>query len=106
LSKEPKFAKNNNTSNAFVIPRASLEAYLKKKEIWKVVFCGVSVDLCLGSTVRDASDRGVGTHIVVINNGQPEKDLKVKGEGDLVLFGDGCGYSGMAPFIIHFSGRF
>ncbi|KAG4441795.1 hypothetical protein IFR05_002719 [Cadophora sp. M221] len=58
---EPVFSKSRNS--AFITSEPELETYLKEKEIWKVYFVGLSVDLCLGSTVRSASDLGVADHV-------------------------------------------
>lgn len=57
---------------------SGLETYLKEKQIWKIYFVGLSVDLCLGSTVRSASDLGVADHF--------DEGKVVK--GDLVLVED------------------
>lgn len=68
-----------STSDAFAARgQTGLREYLAEKDVRKVVFCGVAVDLCLGSTVRGASDAGVGDYVL---GGE-----KVK--GDLVLVGD------------------
>lgn len=68
-----------STSDAFAErSRSGLREYLVEKGVRKVVFCGVAVDLCLGSTVRGASDAGVGDHVVGGENAK----------GDLVLVGD------------------
>ncbi|KAL5320374.1 hypothetical protein ACEPPN_011175 [Leptodophora sp. 'Broadleaf-Isolate-01'] len=65
---EPVFSKSTNS--AFIRlptpepePELELEKYLREKEIWKIYFVGLSVDLCLGSTVRSASDLGVADHV-------------------------------------------
>jgi nicotinamidase-related amidase len=55
---EPVISKSSNS--AFITPE--LEKLLREREIWKVYFIGLSVDLCLGSTIRSASDLGVADH--------------------------------------------
>lgn len=89
---EPVFSKSTNS--AFIRlptpepePELELEKYLREKEIWKIYFVGLSVDLCLGSTVRSASDLGVADHV--------DAEGRVV-KGDLVVVEDavaavGCG---------------
>jgi len=48
------------TSSA--LQSSDLGDFLRAKHIWTVFFAGVSVDACLGSTVRHASDLDVGDH--------------------------------------------
>ncbi|KAH7364754.1 putative isochorismatase family hydrolase [Rhexocercosporidium sp. MPI-PUGE-AT-0058] len=61
---EPVFSKSTNS--AFITRfTPELEAYLKEKEVWRIYFVGLSVDLCLGSTVRSACDLGVADHVDV-----------------------------------------
>lgn len=36
---------------------------MRAKTCWKIYFAGLSVDLCLGTTVRHASDLDVGKHV-------------------------------------------
>lgn len=55
---EPVFPKATNSA----FQSSDLGDFLKAKQIWKVYFAGLSVDLCLGSTVRHASDLDVGKH--------------------------------------------
>jgi nicotinamidase-related amidase/catechol 2,3-dioxygenase-like lactoylglutathione lyase family enzyme len=59
LPSERVFAKSTNS--AFMTP--DLEEYIKEKEIWEIYFVGLSVDLCLGSTIRHASDLKIGEHV-------------------------------------------
>jgi nicotinamidase-related amidase len=40
-----------------------LGEYIKKNEIWEVYFAGLAVDLCVGSTVRHASDLKIADHV-------------------------------------------
>jgi nicotinamidase-related amidase len=68
---------SKNTNSAFITP--DLQELLKQKQIWKIYFVGLSVDLCLGSTIRSASDLQVADH--VDENGKVVK-------GDIVLIGD------------------
>jgi nicotinamidase-related amidase/catechol 2,3-dioxygenase-like lactoylglutathione lyase family enzyme len=58
LPSEPVFSKTTNS--AFITPE--LGEYIKEKEIWTIYFVGLSVDLCLGSTIRHASDLKIGEH--------------------------------------------
>jgi nicotinamidase-related amidase/catechol 2,3-dioxygenase-like lactoylglutathione lyase family enzyme len=59
LPSERVFAKTTNS--AFMTP--DLGEYIKEKEIWEIYFVGLSVDLCLGSTIRHASDLKTGEHV-------------------------------------------
>jgi nicotinamidase-related amidase len=72
---EPVFPKKTNSA----FQSSDLGDFLKAKKIWKVYFAGLSVDLCLGSTIRHASDLDVGNH-------RDEEEKPVK--GDLVLIED------------------
>jgi nicotinamidase-related amidase len=75
---EPIFSKSTNS--AFITRfTPELEAYLKEKQIWKLYFVGLSIDLCLGSTVRSASDLGVADHV-----GESGEVVK----GDVILVDD------------------
>jgi nicotinamidase-related amidase len=49
------------TNSAF--QGSDLGEYLRAKTCWKIYFAGLSVDLCLGTTVRHASDLDVGKHV-------------------------------------------
>lgn len=55
---------------------------LKRKQIWKVYFVGLSIDLCLGSTISSASDLRIADHV--------DEDGKMV-EGDVVLIEDATG---------------
>ena len=59
LPTEPIIIKSTNS--AFIKP--DLGQLLKKKQIWKIYFIGLSLDWCLGSTIRHASDLGVADHV-------------------------------------------
>ena len=58
---------------------SDLGDFLKAKQIWKVYFAGVSVDLSVGSTIRQAGDLDIGSH-------RDEGNQYTK--GDLVLIED------------------
>ncbi|KAH8602818.1 Isochorismatase-like protein [Bisporella sp. PMI_857] len=72
---EISFSKSANS--AFVEP--ALGTWLQDRQIWKIYFAGLSVDLCLGNTIRAASDLGVADHV-------EEDGILVK--GDIVLIDD------------------
>jgi len=59
---EPVFSKSTNSAFLQSSP-SDLGAFLKENQIWKVYFAGLSVDLCLGSTIRHASDLDVCGHL-------------------------------------------
>jgi nicotinamidase-related amidase len=65
------------TNSAF--QGSDLGEYLRAKKCWKIYFAGLSVDLCLGTTVRHASDLDVGKHV-------DERGENVPGQ--LMLVGD------------------
>lgn len=67
-----------STNSAFIA--LELQALLKEKQIWKIYFVGLSIDLCLGSTIRSASDLKVADHV-----DQNGKVLR----GDIILVEDG-----------------
>lgn len=50
-----------STNSAFMNP--TLGELLKEKQIWKIYFVGLSLDWCLGSTIRHASDLAVTDHV-------------------------------------------
>lgn len=75
LPGEPVIPKSTNS--AFVT--SELQDLLKEQQIWKIYFVGLSVDLCLGSTIRSASDLHVVDHLDA--NGEVVR-------GDIVLIGD------------------
>lgn len=75
LPNEPVISKSTNS--AFLTPE--LADLLGKRGIWKLYFAGLSIDLCLGSTIRSASDLKVADHV----DGGGETV-----GGDIVLVGD------------------
>ena len=75
LPSEPVFSKSTNS--AFVKPE--LGAYLKEKDIRRIYFVGLSIDMCVGSTIRHASDLAIGSYV----NGEEESV-----RGDIVLIED------------------
>jgi len=65
------------TNSAF--QGSDLGEYLRAKKCWKIYFAGLSVDHCLGTTVRHASDLDVGKHVDARGENVP---------GQLMLIGD------------------
>ena len=75
LPTEPIITKSTNS--AFIEP--NLERLLKERQIWKIYFVGLSLDWCLGSTIRHASDLRVADHV-----GEDGRLVK----GDIVVVDD------------------
>lgn len=52
----------SKTTNSSFLTR-KLEPYLEENKIWRLYFVGLSLDLCLGSTIRSASDLAVADYV-------------------------------------------
>ncbi|CZR69310.1 uncharacterized protein PAC_19210 [Phialocephala subalpina] len=90
----PNEAVFSKTKNSAFCGTSELERWLRGHEIWKIYFVGLSVDLCLGSTIRHASDLGIADHEVdervLVGNekGEGTRERENVSKGDIVLVED------------------